>query len=59
MLLVVLGVLLGIAAEHLRARWERARLNRRCDAAAARRVVLLQGSPPRLPISVGWDGDAR
>lgn len=45
----MLLVVLGIAAEHLRARWERARLNRRCDAAAARRVVLLQGSPPRLP----------
>jgi len=54
-----LGVLLGIALEHVRASWERARLNRRSDAEAAGRAVLLVAGPrPRLPITVRRDGDA-
>lgn len=57
--LVVLSVLLGIALEHVRAGWERARINRRGDAEAAGRVVLLvAGQRPRLPITLGRDGDA-
>lgn len=58
-LVVVLAVLLGITIERLRAGWERARINRRSDAEAAGRVVLLVAAPrPRLPITVGRDGDA-
>lgn len=58
-LAVMTGLLLGVALEHVRAGWERARLNRRCDAEAAGRVVLLQaGARPRLPITVRRDGDA-
>jgi len=59
LILVALGVLLGVVLEHVRAGWERARLNRRSDAEAAGRVVLLQAGPrPRLPITVHRDGDA-
>lgn len=59
LLLVVLAVLLGITIERLRAGWERARINRRSNAEAAGRVVLLQAGPrPRLPITVRRDGDA-
>jgi len=59
LLLVALGVFLGVALEHVRAGWELARLNRRSNAEAAGRVVLLQAGPrPRLPITVHRDGDA-
>lgn len=58
-LAVMTGLLLGIALEHVRASRERVRINRRSDAEAAGRVVLLQaGSRPRLPITVRRDGGA-
>lgn len=58
-LVLLAGVLLGVAGESLRAHLERARINRRCDAAAARRVVLLAAPIPRLPAWIrDRDGDA-
>jgi len=58
-LLVAVAVVLGVVVERLRASWERARINRRSDAEAAGRVVLLVAGPrPRLPIAVRRDGDA-